>query len=56
MEKTLEMERDELLREMKTEEKDAERRSGYVDGVLDMYNGAKRLEPKKEPVLAAGAL
>jgi hypothetical protein len=50
---TLEEKRDELLRKIKTDEKDAERMSGYVDGVLDMYNEAKRVE---EPVYAGDKL
>ena len=50
---TLEEKRDELLRKIKTDEKDAERMSGYVDGVLDMYNEAKRIE---EPVHAGDKL
>ena len=41
---TLEEKRDELLRKIKVEEKDDVRKSGYVDGVLDMYNEAKRIE------------
>ena len=34
--------RDKLLKNLKIDEKDAERRSGYVDGVLDMYNEVKK--------------
>lgn len=40
----LEEKRDELLRKIKVEEKDNARKSGYVDGVLDMYNEARRIE------------
>ena len=43
---TLESKRDELIRTLKISEKDEERRSGYVDGVLDMYLEAKKLEPQ----------
>lgn len=41
---TLEEKRDELLRKIKVEEKDDVRKAGYFDGVLDMYNEAKRIE------------
>ena len=41
---TLEEKRDELLRKVKVEEKDDVRKAGYFDGVLDMYNEAKRIE------------
>ena len=41
---TLEEKRDDLLRKIKVEEKDEMRKAGYVDGVLDMYNEAKRIE------------
>ena len=41
---TLEEKRDELLRKVKIEEKDEARKAGYFDGVLDMYNEAKRIE------------
>jgi hypothetical protein len=40
--KTLEEKRDRLIRNIRINEKDVEKRSGYVDGILDMYNEAKR--------------
>lgn len=43
MEKTIEQERDDLLRGMKIEEKNPDKKEGYIDGVLDMYNAAKRI-------------
>ena len=41
---TLEEIRDNLLHNLKISEKLEDKRNGYIDGVLDMYNDAKRLK------------
>lgn len=36
--------RNKLLRELKADKKSEDYRNGYVDGVLDMFNAAKKGE------------
>lgn len=47
---TLEESRDALLKSMRINEKDPDKRSAYVDGVLDFYNAMKAEEKNDKPV------